>query len=98
MTTSEVERQPYAIAVSGNIGVGKTTVARLLATELGATVVAEPVDSNPYLTDFYRQPERWSYHSQTHFLFSRCAVLNEALSSGGQLIIDRTISEDPQHR
>jgi deoxyadenosine/deoxycytidine kinase len=59
------------IAVEGVIGVGKTSLAKLLSERLQAQLVLEEVEENPFLKDFYRDRERYAFQTQMHFLFSR---------------------------
>ncbi len=59
------------LAVEGPIGVGKTSLTHLLAGELGARVVLEVVEENPFLAKFYEDPQRWAFDVQTFFLLSR---------------------------
>ena len=59
------------IVVEGVIGVGKTSLTRLLAERLQAKLVLEEVEENPFLKDFYRDRERFAFQTQMHFLFSR---------------------------
>src|SRR6185295_8150962 len=59
------------IAVEGVIGVGKTSLARLLAERLQARLVLEEVEDNPFLKDFYRDRAQYAFQTQMHFLFSR---------------------------
>ena len=59
------------IVVEGVIGVGKTSLTRLLAERLQAKLVLEEVEENPFLKDFYRDRERFSFQTQMHFLFGR---------------------------
>src|SRR5262247_943666 len=59
------------IVVEGVIGVGKTSLARLLAERSQARLVLEEVEENPFLKDFYRDRERYAFQTQMHFLFSR---------------------------
>jgi deoxyguanosine kinase len=59
------------IAVEGVIGVGKTSLARLLTERLQAKLVLEEVEENPFLKDFYRDRARYAFQTQMHFLFSR---------------------------
>lgn len=61
----------YSIAVEGVIGVGKTSLAELLAERLSARLVNEKFDENPFLPDFYRDPERYAFQTQLFFLLSR---------------------------
>ena len=59
------------IVVEGVIGVGKTSLARLLSERLQARLVLEEVEENPFLKDFYQDRERYAFQTQMHFLFSR---------------------------
>jgi deoxyadenosine/deoxycytidine kinase len=59
------------IAVEGPIGVGKTSLARLLARELEARLVLEAVDENPFLARFYEDPDKYSLPAQLYFLLTR---------------------------
>ena len=59
------------IAVEGPIGVGKTALARRLATEFGARLLLEQVEENPFLRRFYEDPERHAFQTQLFFLLER---------------------------
>ena len=59
------------IVVEGVIGVGKTSLARLLSEALQAKLVLEEVEENPFLKDFYKDRARYAFQTQMHFLFSR---------------------------
>ena len=59
------------IVVEGVIGVGKTSLSRLLSERLPARLVLEEVEENPFLKDFYRDRARYAFQTQMHFLFSR---------------------------
>ena len=82
------------IAISGNIGSGKTSLAEKLARHYGWTPLYESVDTNPYLKDFYHDMTRWAFHLQIYFLNSRFRQVNEIRASGNTTIQDRTIYED----
>lgn len=82
------------IAVAGNIGSGKTTIAGLLAKHFGWKPHYEDVDENPYLNDFYEDMQRWSFNLQIYFLNSRFNQILEIRKSGNTIIQDRTIYED----
>jgi deoxyadenosine/deoxycytidine kinase len=82
------------IAVAGNIGAGKTTLAGLLAKHYGWEPHFEDVDENPYLNDFYDDMKRWSFALQIHFLNSRFNQVLALRQSGKDIIQDRTIYED----
>ncbi len=82
------------IAIAGNIGSGKTTLAGLLAKQFGWTPHYEHVDDNPYLNDFYEDMQRWSFNLQIYFLNSRFSQILEIRKSDQTIIQDRTIYED----
>ncbi|WP_266365982.1 deoxynucleoside kinase [Tellurirhabdus rosea] len=82
------------IAITGNIGAGKTTLARLLAQHYGWDVLEEAVEGNPYLKDFYEDMERWSFNLQIYFLNSRFEQVIRIRESGRSVVQDRTIYED----
>ena len=58
------------IAISGNIGSGKTSLTEILTERLGATPLYEEI-ANPYIADFYEDMRRWSFNFQVYFLGSR---------------------------
>lgn len=62
---------PKYIAVEGPIGVGKTSLARLLAEELQGRAVLEHVEENPFLKKFYDDPKTYAFQTQIFFLLSR---------------------------
>lgn len=82
------------IAVSGNIGSGKTTLTEKLAKHYGWKAEFEAVEDNPYLADFYEDMERWSFHLQVYFLNSRFNQIQKIRESKMSIIQDRTIYED----
>lgn len=59
------------LAVEGPIGVGKTSLARLLGEAFQARTVLEVAESNPFLAEFYRDPGRYAFQAQIFFLLSR---------------------------
>jgi deoxyadenosine/deoxycytidine kinase len=82
------------IAVSGNIGVGKTTLTKVLAKNFNWQPHYESVEDNPYLDNFYTDMQRWAFNLQIYFLNSRFGQLKEIQNSGKNIIQDRTIYED----
>ena len=84
------------IAIAGNIGSGKTTLTTLLAKHYKWQPHFEEVDDNPYLIDFYKDMQRWSFNLQVFFLKSRFRQIMELKKSGKKIVQDRTIYEDAQ--
>ncbi|MBC6988456.1 MULTISPECIES: deoxynucleoside kinase [Hymenobacter] len=85
------------IAIVGNIGAGKTTLANKLAHHFNWEVFLEDVDDNPYLKDFYDDMPRWAFHLQVYFLNSRFRQTQHIKQIQQQrkgVIQDRTIYED----
>ena len=81
------------IGIAGNIGCGKTTLTRMLSEHYGWTPKYESVTYNPYLEDYYKDIERWSYNLETYFLAQRFQDLIEIANSDDVIIQDRTILE-----
>ncbi|MDQ3705072.1 MAG: deoxynucleoside kinase [Chloroflexota bacterium] len=86
----------YYIAVAGNIGVGKSSLTELLAERLGWEPFYEAVAENPYLSDFYGDMRRWSFHSQVFFLSRRLRHHYDLLNRPGSVIQDRSVYEDAE--
>ena len=82
------------IAIAGNIGAGKTTLASKLAQHFNWDVHLESVDDNPYLKDFYEDMPRWAFHLQVFFLNSRYNQTRAIEKRTRGVIQDRTIYED----
>ena len=81
------------IGIAGNIGCGKTTLTKMLAKHYGWTPKFESVSHNPYLEDYYKDIERWSYNLETYFLAQRFQDVLEIAKSDEIIIQDRTIFE-----
>ena len=82
------------IVISGNIGVGKTTLAEKLAKKYNWKILLEEVDNNPYLDDFYKSMKSWSFHLQIFFLNSRFKQIQNIAKTNSTIIQDRSIYED----
>ncbi len=81
------------IGVAGNIGAGKTTLTRMLVDYYGWTPKYEAVTYNPYLEDYYKDIQRWSFNLEIYFLEQRFQDLMEIAKSDNVIIQDRTIFE-----
>ena len=82
------------IAIAGNIGSGKTTLTTKLSKHYKWEAHYEDVENNPYLNDFYKDMQRWSFNLQVYFLNSRFRQIVDIKKSGKKYIQDRTIYED----
>ncbi len=86
------------IAIEGVIGVGKTTLARLLQPAFGATVLLEVFEENPFLSSFYADRQRYAFQTQIFFLLSRYHQqrrgVSQAIEQGEHLIADYTFEKD----
>ena len=82
------------IAIAGNIGSGKTTLTEILTKRYGAKAYYEDL-ANPYISDFYDDMGRWSFHLQLWFLGSRIQqTLTMLADEADNVVQDRTIYED----
>ena len=82
------------IVISGNIGVGKTTLSEKVSKKFNWDLQLEEVDNNPYLDDFYKSMSEWSFHLQIFFLNSRFNQIQKISESKKVVIQDRSIYED----
>ena len=82
------------IAIAGNIGSGKTTLATLLARHYKFDAHYEDVEDNPYISDFYEDMQRWAFNLQIYFLNSRFNTVQQVQKGKKNVIQDRTIYED----
>jgi deoxyguanosine kinase len=77
MNSNPAPHHARYIVIDGPIGVGKTSLATLLAPELNARIIFERAEENPFLTDFYHDPARFRFQTQIFFLMSRFAQQEE---------------------
>jgi deoxyadenosine/deoxycytidine kinase len=82
------------VAITGNIGAGKTTLSTFVSQHYGWDVMYEDTGVNPYLNDFYFDMRRWSFNLQIYFLNSRYTQLLNIHSGDKTVVQDRTIYED----
>tara|TARA_B100000902_G_scaffold398774_1_gene466818 strand:+ start:1598 stop:2227 length:630 start_codon:yes stop_codon:yes gene_type:complete len=82
------------IVISGNIGVGKTTLSEKISKKFNWELQLEEVKDNPYLDDFYKSMKDWSFHLQIFFLNSRFNQIQKISESTNVVIQDRSIYED----
>ncbi|HJV27215.1 MAG TPA: deoxynucleoside kinase [Aromatoleum sp.] len=86
------------IVVEGPIGAGKTSLTRRLAERLDGQPLLEQPELNPFLAQFYQDPERWALPTQMHFLFQRIdqlAKLAEAFEKHQRVVSDFVLDKDP---
>ena len=74
---TQYKKVPKFIAVEGPIGVGKTTLAQLLADSFGYETFLEKPAENPFLADFYKNPSKNALATQLFFLFQRVKQIQE---------------------
>ncbi len=86
------------VAIEGVIGVGKTTLARLLQPAFDAEIILEVFEENPFLSDFYSDRERYAFQTQIFFLLSRYhqqrRTVQDIVSTGRNVIADYTFAKD----
>jgi len=86
------------IAIEGVIGVGKTTLARLLQPAFDAEIILEVFEENPFLSDFYSDRKRYAFQTQIFFLLSRYhqqrRTIHEIVATGKNLFADYTFAKD----
>src|SRR4030043_777621 len=95
---NQVREFDMYVAIEGVIGVGKTTLARLLQPAFQSSLVLEVFEENPFLSDFYSDRQRYAFQTQIFFLLSRYyqqrRSVPEILKRGETLITDYTFTKD----
>lgn len=92
---SEIKTKKF-VAIAGNVGVGKSSLTRLLAAHWGWEPFYEAVDDNPYLSDFYQDMRSWSFHSQIFFLARRLQHHKQLMNYPNSVVQDRSVYEDAE--
>src|SRR5450759_521216 len=86
------------LAIDGAIGVGKTSLVRLLQPAFGAAALLEVFEENPFLSDFYSDRARYAFQTQIFFLLSRYHQqrrgVTALIESGKSLLSDYTFAKD----
>lgn len=87
------------IVIEGPIGVGKSSLCNKIAATYGGQLFLEMPEENPFLVDFYKSPERYSFHTQLHFLMQRVQQLidlgSQDKNTSQPIIADFMIEKDP---
>ena len=82
------------IAISGNIGAGKTELTKLLSKHFGWRAVYGPAEENPYLGSFSEDMRRWSFNMVIHSLYANFSQLADLQTAGCDFIKDRSLFDD----
>jgi deoxyadenosine/deoxycytidine kinase len=96
ITGMSQKKTPFYIAIAGNIGVGKTTLTKVLCKRYHWQAFLEKVVENPYLKDFYRNMQNWAFQSQIFFLKERLKDHHHIHTIRRTCVQDRTIFEDAE--
>lgn len=86
----------HYLVVAGNIGVGKSTLVKIMHERMGWEPFYEAVVDNPYLADFYGDMPRWAFQSQMFFLTRRLHAHHQLLMRPGVVVQDRSVYEDAE--
>jgi deoxyguanosine kinase len=90
--------EPKYIAIEGVIGAGKSTLAKMLAEELGAELLLDEAMNNPFLVDFYKNPTRYAFSAQLYFLLTRYQQQQTLLIRdlfAQKIVADYSFARDP---
>ncbi len=79
------------IVIEGPLGIGKTSLARMLAERIGAQLLLEDVEENPFLVNFYQDQKKYGFQAQIFFLLRR---YNLALQMSQMGLFQRTTVSD----
>jgi deoxyadenosine kinase len=94
MDNADTHMENLFIGIAGLIGAGKSTLATKLGENTGLPVYYEPVQDNEYLSDFYKDTQKYAFATQIYLLNRRFQQHQEIIWRGGGAIQDRTIYED----
>lgn len=95
--SSDTLNRPWYIIIEGAIGVGKTTLARMLSQHLGTSLLLEVFEENPFLAKFYESRARYAFQTQMFFLLSRYRQQQQQVPQmvrRGALISDYMFAKD----
>lgn len=82
------------LTLAGVVGVGKSTISKLLGKKYNYLVMEEPVNENPYLDEYYADPKNMAFKMQVYMLMERSKQLKQA-KINSDIIFDRSVLEDP---
>ena len=93
---SSQEKKNFYITVAGVLGSGKTTVSKMIASKFNFHLFEENVSENKFLPLFYKDPSRWSFHSQLFYLRDKIAQMTTVknLLVGNSVVQDSPIYQD----
>ena len=85
---------PYHIAIEGTIGVGKTSLAKILGERLEAKLIIEEFEENPFLVEFYKDSDHYAFQTQLFFLLSESAELKmiKIISENRKIISEKIVT------
>lgn len=86
---------PY-VAIAGNIGSGKSSLAAFLARSFDVDILEEPNEENPFLERFYSDMPRWAFHAQVSFLAHKAAQQESLRCAHRAVVQDRSLWEDAE--
>ena len=86
--------RPFYLAIEGAIGLGKTTLARMLQPRFEAELLLEVFEENPFLSDFYADRGRYAFQTQIFFLLSRYRQQQSLRLDGSAVLSDYTFAKD----
>lgn len=95
-SVDDTHHETKHVAISGNIGAGKTALTDIVGQYFGWETVHERVEDNPYLTDFYNDMRRWSFNLQVFFLSRRFEETRKIGEMEQSVVQDRSIYEDAE--